>query len=153
MSVSLSSLHRLERARIPVPTKADIRMLRDMEAERFYRGWSFPLGCSSTAAAELQLRRCPDAMAAIVAVISDIADVTLGDLLSERRARRVARPRQLVMYLAKELTDLSYPQMGRVLRRDHTTVQHGIKQARKLLDYDEEFRRMYRQARKRLGAK
>ena len=50
------------------------------------------------------------------------------DLLSERRTRAVARPRQLAMYLAKSLTTRSYPDIGRRFGgRDHTTVLHAVR--------------------------
>jgi len=50
------------------------------------------------------------------------------DLLSERRTRAVARPRHVAMYLAKQLTTRSYPDIGRRFGgRDHTTVLHAVK--------------------------
>ncbi len=55
------------------------------------------------------------------------------DLLSERRTRAVARPRQMAMYLAKSLTVRSYPDIGRRFGgRDHTTVLHGVKRIEQL---------------------
>lgn len=41
-----------------------------------------------------------------------------------------AVPRQMVMYLARELTSHSYPALGRILERDHTTVMHGVETTR-----------------------
>jgi hypothetical protein len=53
-------------------------------------------------------------------------DAFVAELVSERRARRIARPRQVVMYLARKHTKLSLPRIGRGLGfRDHTTVMHG----------------------------
>ncbi len=50
------------------------------------------------------------------------------DLLSERRTRAIARPRQLAMYLAKSMTTRSYPDIGRRFGgRDHTTVLHAVR--------------------------
>lgn len=55
------------------------------------------------------------------------------DLLSERRTRAVARPRQLAMYLAKTLTTRSYPDIGRRFGgRDHTTVLHAVRRIEQL---------------------
>jgi chromosomal replication initiator protein len=55
------------------------------------------------------------------------------DLLSERRTRAVARPRQTAMYLAKHLTTRSYPDIGRRFGgRDHTTVLHAVKRIEEL---------------------
>ncbi len=58
--------------------------------------------------------------------------VTRGDLLSDRRARHVAWPRQEAMYRAYKETNLSLPAIGRYFgNRDHTTVMHAIKQVEK----------------------
>jgi len=59
------------------------------------------------------------------------------DLLSERRTRAVARPRQLAMYLAKNLTTRSYPDIGRRFgNRDHTTVLHAVRRIEQLKTED-----------------
>lgn len=59
------------------------------------------------------------------------------DLLSERRTRAVARPRQLAMYLAKSLTTRSYPDIGRRFGgRDHTTVLHAVRRIEALKGED-----------------
>jgi chromosomal replication initiation ATPase DnaA len=50
----------------------------------------------------------------------------VSDLLSRRRARWVARPRQLAMWLSRHLTPCSLPEIGHAFDRDHTTVMHGI---------------------------
>ena len=54
--------------------------------------------------------------------------LTQQDLLSERRTQAIARPRHVAMYLAKQLTTRSYPDIGRRFGgRDHTTVLHAVK--------------------------
>ncbi len=61
------------------------------------------------------------------------------DLLSERRTRAVARPRQIAMYLCKQHTTRSYPDIGRRFGgRDHTTVLHGVRKIEELLASDEQ---------------
>lgn len=66
----------------------------------------------------------------------------LNDLLSPRRTRDVARPRQVAMYLAKTLTPRSLPEIGRRFGgRDHTTVMHAVKQIEKLRATDHELDR------------
>jgi chromosomal replication initiator protein len=61
------------------------------------------------------------------------------DLLSPRRAREVARPRQVAMYLAKKLTARSLPEIGRRFGgRDHTTVMHAVKRIDELRASDRE---------------
>ena len=70
---------------------------------------------------------------------ADYYGLKLADLLSPRRAREVARPRQVAMYLAKKLTPRSLPEIGRRFGgRDHTTVMHGVKQIEKLRAADTE---------------
>jgi chromosomal replication initiator protein len=59
---------------------------------------------------------------------------------SARRARAVARPRQVAMYLAKQLTSRSLPEIGRKFGgRDHTTVMHAVKKVEQLSKSDAEF--------------
>ena len=59
------------------------------------------------------------------------------DLLSERRTRSIARPRQAAMYLAKQLTTRSYPDIGRRFGgRDHTTVLHAVRRIEELKAID-----------------
>jgi chromosomal replication initiator protein len=59
------------------------------------------------------------------------------ELIGSSRRREVARPRQIVMYLAKELTNSSYPNTGRCLgNRDHSTVIHGFRQIEHLVGVD-----------------
>ena len=58
--------------------------------------------------------------------VSEYYSVSLKDLLSKRRTRSVARPRQMAMALAKELTNHSLPEIGDAFGgRDHTTVLHA----------------------------
>lgn len=52
------------------------------------------------------------------------------ELLGRDHARRVAHPRQVAMYLARDLTAASYPLIGRLFRRDHTTVLHAERAVR-----------------------
>ena len=60
------------------------------------------------------------------------------ELSSERRSRDIARPRQVAMYLAKELTSRSMPEIGRKFGgRDHTTVIHAINRVKHLRNEDE----------------
>jgi len=65
--------------------------------------------------------------------VADYYKVRLGDLLSKRRNRSVARPRQVAMALAKELTTHSLPEIGDAFGgRDHTTVLHACKRIKEL---------------------
>ncbi len=60
--------------------------------------------------------------------VADYYNLRLSELLSARRARVIARPRQVAMYLSKNLTARSLPEIGRKFGgRDHTTVMHAVK--------------------------
>ncbi len=64
-------------------------------------------------------------------------NIRVADMHSPRRAREVARPRQVAMYLAKQLTQRSYPDIGRAFGgRDHTTVMHACTQIENLMPRD-----------------
>ena len=69
--------------------------------------------------------------------VADYYKVRVADLLSKRRSRSVARPRQVAMALAKELTSQSLPEIGDAFGgRDHTTVLHACKRIKELRDSD-----------------
>jgi chromosomal replication initiator protein len=71
--------------------------------------------------------------------VADYYKVRMPDLLSARRSREVARPRQIAMYLAKRMTPRSLPEIGRRFGgRDHTTVMHAIKRIDELRLTDSE---------------
>lgn len=71
--------------------------------------------------------------------VADYYALKMADLLSARRAREVARPRQVAMYLAKKLTPRSLPEIGRRFGgRDHTTVMHAVKRIEELRAADSE---------------
>jgi chromosomal replication initiator protein len=67
-------------------------------------------------------------------------NIRIADMHSARRARAVARPRQVAMYLAKQLTSRSLPEIGRKFGgRDHTTVMHAVKKIEELKATDSSF--------------
>jgi chromosomal replication initiator protein len=69
----------------------------------------------------------------IIRKVADHYNLRMSDLLSARRARQVARPRQVAMYLAKTLTSRSLPEIGRRFGgRDHTTVIHAVRKIEEL---------------------
>jgi len=76
--------------------------------------------------------------------VADYYKVRLADLLSKRRSRSVARPRQVAMALAKELTSHSLPEIGDAFGgRDHTTVLHACKRIKGLRDTEPRVREDY----------
>jgi chromosomal replication initiator protein len=69
--------------------------------------------------------------------VAEHYNIRLADMHSPRRLRTVARPRQLAMYLSKQLTSLSLPEIGRKFGgRDHTTVMHAVKKIEELRQND-----------------
>jgi len=73
--------------------------------------------------------------------VAEHYNIRLSDMHSARRARQVARPRQVAMYLAKQLTPRSLPEIGRKFGgRDHTTVIHAVRKIEELSAYDPSFR-------------
>jgi chromosomal replication initiator protein len=69
--------------------------------------------------------------------VADYYQLRLSDLLSQRRVRSVARPRQTAMALSKELTEHSLPEIGEAFGgRDHTTVMHACRRIHELCDSD-----------------
>ncbi len=73
--------------------------------------------------------------------VADYYQLRLSDLLSMNRSRSLARPRQLAMALAKELTEHSLPEIGRAFGgRDHTTVMHACRTIRDLRATDGKLR-------------
>lgn len=58
--------------------------------------------------------------------------ITFAQMLSPDRKRAFARPRQIAMFLAREFTALSYPDLGRAFCRDHCTVLHAIETVQNL---------------------
>ena len=67
--------------------------------------------------------------------VADFYKIRVADLLSKKRSRSIARPRQIAMALAKELTNHSLPEIGDAFGgRDHTTVLHGCRRVESLRD-------------------
>jgi chromosomal replication initiator protein len=79
-------------------------------------------------------------------IVAEYFGVRLQDLLSKRRVRSLARPRQMAMALSKELTEHSLPEIGEAFGgRDHTTVLHACRTIRKLCETDTRMRQDWEQ--------
>ena len=75
-------------------------------------------------------------------VVSNYFNIPLSEMLSQRRSRPLARPRQIAMYLAKKMTTRSLPEIGRrFANRDHTTVIHAVKTISRLSEQDDEMKK------------
>ena len=72
--------------------------------------------------------------------VAEHFQIRMSDMSSARRSRTVARPRQIAMYLSKQLTSRSLPEIGRAFGgRDHTTVIHAVRKVEELIKADSSF--------------
>ncbi len=86
-------------------------------------------------------------------VVADYYKIKVSDLLSKRRSRSVARPRQVAMSLSKELTNHSLPEIGNAFGgRDHTTVLHACRKIKELRESDTDIREDYQNLLRHLTA-
>ena len=77
-------------------------------------------------------------------------NLNIKEMLSPRRSRSLARPRQIAMYLAKQHTTNSLPDIGRKFsNRDHTTVIHAVKKIDELIKKDNEIKQSIIEIRKK----
>jgi len=84
--------------------------------------------------------------------VAEHFNIRVADMHSARRARSVARPRQIAMFLAKQLTSRSLPEIGRKFGgRDHTTVMHAVKKVGELSLQDQDFSEDVELLRRMLG--
>ena len=75
-------------------------------------------------------------------VVSNYFNIPLNEMLSQRRSRPLARPRQIAMFLSKKMTTRSLPEIGRrFANRDHTTVIHAVKTITRLSEQDDEMKK------------
>jgi chromosomal replication initiator protein len=99
-------------------------------------------------------QQCRHSIGEIQAVVGEHFGLSADELLSSTRAQRVAWPRQLAMYLARELTGESLPAIGREFGgRDHTTVLHAWRRTTARIASDEESRLAVEKLCETLGSK
>jgi chromosomal replication initiator protein len=104
-----------------------------------------------SALADLLPRRTEVQPKEVVRTVADAFGVELERMLSRDRSRKVALPRQIAMYLLREESNISLPQIGDVLGgRDHTTVMYGCDKIADLLERDDRLRRQVVDLRERL---
>lgn len=81
-------------------------------------------------------------IAQIIRMVAEQFRVTELDIISQRRDRIYTRPRQVVMYLAKMMTDKSFPHIARHIGgRDHTTALHGYRQIASMICVNDDLKR------------
>ena len=84
-------------------------------------------------------------------IVAAYFNLNIHEMLSPRKSRSLARPRQIAMYLAKQHTTNSLPEIGRKFsNRDHTTVIHAVKKIESLLTKDNEIKQNIIEIKKRL---
>ena len=84
-------------------------------------------------------------------VVAGYFNLKIDEMLSARRSRSLARPRQIAMYLAKQNTTNSLPEIGRKFsNRDHTTVIHAVKKIEELMKKDNEIKQNVTEIKKKL---
>jgi len=112
--------------------------LRRVIANYRFTGRDIDLGFAKEALRDLLALQ--DRLVSIENIQKTVADyfkIRVGDLLSKKRSRSIARPRQIGMTLAKELTNHSLPEIGDAFGgRDHTTVLHGCRRIASLRETD-----------------
>lgn len=78
----------------------------------------------------------------ILRVVATHYGLRVADIKQKSNARTIAFPRQVAMYLCKDLTDLSYPEIGKLFGdKHHSTVMYSVQQIKKMLDADAQFAR------------
>ena len=78
----------------------------------------------------------------ILRVVAAHYGLKVSDIKAKSNAKTIAFPRQVAMYMCKELTDLSYPEIGKLFNdKHHSTVMYSVQQIKKMLDSDQQFAR------------
>jgi chromosomal replication initiator protein len=78
----------------------------------------------------------------ILRVVAAHYGLKVTDIKAKSNAKTIAFPRQVAMYMCKELTDLSYPEIGKLFNdKHHSTVMYSVTQIKKMLDSDQQFAR------------
>jgi len=73
--------------------------------------------------------------------VAEYFNLRISDLLSNKRPKSIAEPRMVAMYLARKLTDSSFPQIGSAFGRNHATIMNAWTKVPELCEKDEELRR------------
>jgi len=76
----------------------------------------------------------------ILEVVSEHFGIDLEDITSTKRTKKIVTPRQIFMYLCREMTDTTLEGIGALLERDHSTVKHGYDQISKDIEKNPEFK-------------
>ncbi|MBI3158274.1 MAG: chromosomal replication initiator protein DnaA [Chloroflexi bacterium] len=106
------------------------------------RGMPLSIPLVETALADMLPQRRELDPERVVEAVAQVFGVSVTELRERNRARQIALPRQVAMYLLREEAQISLPQIGEVLGgRDHTTVMYGCDKVADMLEQDDRFRR------------
>ncbi|MCU0485705.1 MAG: chromosomal replication initiator protein DnaA, partial [Anaerolineales bacterium] len=109
------------------------------------------VGLVDAALADLLPRRNEVQPTDVIRAVSDVFGVTVERILGRDRSREVALPRQIAMYLLREVANTSLPQIGEALGgRDHTTVMYACDKVADMLERDDRLRRQVIEIREQL---
>jgi len=75
-------------------------------------------------------------------VVAAYFNISLSDLDSEDRSRSLSTPRQIAMYLSRELTDVSFPKIADAFKKDYSTIQHGYKKIKKEIGINDHLKKI-----------
>ena len=89
----------------------------------------------------------------IIEVVAEYFKIAVGDLLGKKRNKEIVMPRQVAMYLAREMASMSYPDIGRAFDRDYTTVIHSYEKVKGELKRDPSLRGTISEVRSRAHAR
>lgn len=78
---------------------------------------------------------------AIQKTVATHFDIRISDILSSKRPRNIAEPRMIAMYLSRQLTDSSFPDIGKAFGRNHATIMNALKKVPQLCSKNENIRR------------
>ncbi len=114
-------------------------------------GQPFTLESTAQAIADLLPRRHTLSSTHILDMVAQYYHIKVEDLVGRDRSKEITMPRQMAMYLVREETDASLPEIGQMLGgRDHTTVMHGCEKISNLIETDDNFRRHFLSIRERI---
>jgi chromosomal replication initiator protein len=106
---------------------------------------------AAQAIADLLPRRHTLSSAQILDTVAEFYTVSVDELVGRDRSKEIMLPRHMAMYLVREETDASLPEIGQVLGgRDHTTIMHGCEKISNLIETDDSIRRQFLSIREQL---
>ena len=73
-------------------------------------------------------------------IVAQQYNISITDMSSKNRSKQIAYPRQIAMYLCRQLTDLSLIKIANSFERDHSTVMHGVDKISKDMTSDDSFK-------------